>query len=92
MIVFFQDEAQKLANKDLQVAQIILEMTLERNGERNERSLQDITPLNETKLQHLNQLAEKALSINPLNVDPLVSGTEFFLYFFKFRYLLVVTY
>nr|CAD2208974.1 unnamed protein product [Meloidogyne enterolobii] len=76
------DEAQKLANKDLNVAQIVLEMTLERN-QADESGIdngngENLT-LNETKLQRLNQFVDEALRINPLNVDPLIFLVSTFL-------------
>ena len=59
----------------MNVAQIVLEMTLERN-QPDESGIdngngENLT-LNEAKIQRLNQLVDEALRINPLNVDPLV--------------------
>uniref|UniRef100_A0A1I8B818 TPR_REGION domain-containing protein n=1 Tax=Meloidogyne hapla TaxID=6305 RepID=A0A1I8B818_MELHA len=71
------DEGQKLANKDLHVAQIVLEMALERTqtdeSEMNIGNGENMTTLNEAKILRLNQLVDEALRINPLNVDPLIS-------------------
>jgi import receptor subunit TOM70 len=67
------DESQKLINKDLHVAKIVLEMNLERSQtDESGININGETPLNENKISHLNQLADQALSINPKNVDPLV--------------------
>nr|CAD2174621.1 unnamed protein product [Meloidogyne enterolobii] len=69
------DEAQKLANKDLNVAQLVLEMTLECNKTAKsgiDNGNGENVTLNEAKLQRLYQLVGEALRINPLNVDPLI--------------------
>lgn len=74
--VIFVDEAQKLANKDLHVAQIVLQMQMLGFGENGGNAIDSSSPshrLTPTNKQQILQLAEEALRINPKNVDPLVS-------------------